>query len=183
MADSTTNAYVKGLKFAGSQMFFFGPTLGGTRMGPDALWAYSGSPTTAFVRPAPLYTHWAYDWVDFDPISETTVWVATTSTVLKVTGLSPEPAYAGSWTAQTYYSAAVQNIIAMAVSQSGNSIYVATAGLSAASTSSIYVFDLATETYKNGAAPIYTTSPYFQIRGIVSAPVQPTPSAVSNVEV
>ena len=180
MADSTTNAYVKGVKFVNGVMFFYGPLSGGAVMGPDALWAYNGNPTAVFARPAPLYTHTALNWMDFEPIYESTVWVASAPALLKLTGGSPEPAYAGSWTAQSYYLPSVQNIIALALSQSGSSLYVATAGLTPTSTSSVYAFDLATEAYRNGGAPLYTTSAYYQIRGIVAAPIQPTPSATPS---
>lgn len=157
---ATSTEYVQGVKLWGSNLFWFGPTSGGTVMGPSALFRYTGNPRAAFTRPAPLYTHFGTNWLDFDVQDANAVWVASMPSLLKVSGTG-----SSGWTATTYTSAAVQNLIAVAVSQSSATVYVATAYPATPFTSAVHAFDIASGAYIAQGQPIYVAPAGTQLRG------------------
>lgn len=97
------------------------------------------------------------------------MFVAHRSYLMRLSGTGPFPGSAGAWTARTYPSAAIANLIACAVSQGGDVVYVARADVAAPWGSNLWAFDVARERY--GATPIYATGPNLQIRGVIAAPL------------
>ena len=173
MTAAGNNAFVQGAKFAGNALYFFGPTFFDPDTGftNSALWRIAGTPRTLFERPAPVYTHSAFNWMDFDMVVDGEVWVATLPSLmlLSVNGVGDVGDL--SWSAVTYNRTGISNLIAVALSNSRSTVYVVSAQDSDPFGSFVYSFDVNSRSYNNGGNPILAAPANTQFRGIAPAPV------------
>lgn len=122
--------------------------------------------------PTALFRGTSDDWQDMDVRSHEDVWVGARSGLLRFT-------FNGSAWAQTAYGGGVTEIVGVAVSNDGATVYASTASDTA---SGVYALDVATGAWVNGGAPILTAAPGTQFRGVAAAAVvasstpTPTPS-------